>query len=99
MPSRSSRSTGVSLGSAIRPRSRTSGTSSRTATGRCPSRPRTSSTGVEPRLKAIQRSAEVRGIGLDVQGFDPFRLSLTAADYDALRDALQGIVVAFETAA
>ena len=38
-------------------------------------------------------------MGLDIQGFEPFRLSLTAADYGALREALQGIVVAFETAA
>ena len=55
--------------------------------------------GVEPRLKAIQRSAEVRGVGLEIQGLDPFRLALNAADYGALREALQGIVVAFETAA
>jgi transcription-repair coupling factor (superfamily II helicase) len=55
--------------------------------------------GIEPRLNAIQRSAEVRGAGIEVQGLDPFRLALTAPDYDALRKALQGIVVAFETAA
>jgi transcription-repair coupling factor (superfamily II helicase) len=55
--------------------------------------------GIEPRLKAIQRSAEVRGVGLEIQGLDPFRLALAAADYDSLREALQGIVVAFETAA
>ncbi|HET9334126.1 MAG TPA: transcription-repair coupling factor [Gemmatimonadota bacterium] len=55
--------------------------------------------GVEPRLKAIQRSAEVRGVGLEIQGLDPFRLTLTAAYYGALREALQGIVLAFEAAA
>jgi transcription-repair coupling factor (superfamily II helicase) len=55
--------------------------------------------GIEPRLKAIQRSAEIRGIALEIQGLDPFRLTLAADDYDALREALQGIVVAFETAA
>jgi transcription-repair coupling factor (superfamily II helicase) len=55
--------------------------------------------GIEPRLKAIQRSAEVRGVGLEIQGLDPFRLTLAAADYDSLREALQGIVVAFEAAA
>ena len=55
--------------------------------------------GVEPRLNAIQRSAEVRGVGLEVQGLDPFRLTLEAADYEALREALTGIAVAFETAA
>ncbi len=55
--------------------------------------------GVEPRLNAIQRSAEVRGVGLEIQGLDPFRLSLQAADYAALREALAGIVGAFEAAA
>ena len=55
--------------------------------------------GIEPRLKAIQRSAEVRGAGIEVQGLDPFRLALTTADYGALREALAGIVGAFEAAA
>jgi transcription-repair coupling factor (superfamily II helicase) len=55
--------------------------------------------GVEPRLKAIQRSAEARGAAIEVQGLDPFRLGLVADDYAALREALAGIVVAFEGAA
>jgi len=55
--------------------------------------------GIEPRLNAIQRSAEVRGVGLEIQGLDPFRLTLEAADYAALRDALESVVVAFEAAA
>ena len=55
--------------------------------------------GVEPRLKAIQRSADARGIALEVQGFDPFRLALTGSDYAGLREALDGIVGAFEAAA
>jgi transcription-repair coupling factor (superfamily II helicase) len=55
--------------------------------------------GIEPRLKAIQRSAEARGAEIEVQGLDPFRLALTAADYGALRETLAGIVGAFEVAA
>ncbi|HET6362216.1 MAG TPA: hypothetical protein VFH11_09165, partial [Gemmatimonadota bacterium] len=55
--------------------------------------------GIEPRLNAIQRSAEVRGAGIEVQGLDPFRIALTASDYSALREALSGIVGAFEAAA
>ncbi|HET7693571.1 MAG TPA: transcription-repair coupling factor [Gemmatimonadota bacterium] len=55
--------------------------------------------GIEPRLNAIQRSAEVRGVGLEIQGLDPFRLILKAADYAALREALESVVVAFEAAA
>src|SRR5687767_9668758 len=55
--------------------------------------------GIEPRLNAIQRSAEVRGVGLEIHALDPFRLSLEAADYAALRDALESVVVAFEAAA
>ncbi|HYO45946.1 MAG TPA: transcription-repair coupling factor [Gemmatimonadota bacterium] len=55
--------------------------------------------GIEPRLMAIQRSAEARGAGIEVQGLDPFRLALTAADYGALREVLAGIVGAFEAAA
>ena len=52
------------------------------------------------RLKLeIQRSAEVRGARIEVQGLDPFRLALTAPDYEALREALAGIVVAFEAVA
>jgi hypothetical protein len=41
----------------------------------------------------------VRGAGIEVQGLDPFRLAITAADYTALREALAGVVVAFEAAA
>jgi transcription-repair coupling factor (superfamily II helicase) len=55
--------------------------------------------GVEPRLKAIQASADARGAGIEVESLDPFRLALTAADYAGLREALTGIVDAFETAA
>jgi transcription-repair coupling factor (superfamily II helicase) len=55
--------------------------------------------GVEPRLKAIQRSAEARGAKIEIRGLDPFRLALVAADYAALRDALDELVVAFESAA
>jgi len=55
--------------------------------------------GVEPRLKSLQRAAEARGAGFEVQGLDPFRLALTAADYDALRDAVAELVGAFAAAA
>ena len=55
--------------------------------------------GVEPRLKAIQASAAESGAEIAVLGLDPFRLELTAADYPALREALAGIVGAFEAAA
>jgi transcription-repair coupling factor (superfamily II helicase) len=55
--------------------------------------------GIEPRLKAIQASADARGAGIEVESLDPFRLALTAADYAGLREALVGIVDAFETAA
>jgi transcription-repair coupling factor (superfamily II helicase) len=55
--------------------------------------------GIEPRLKSMQRSAEARGTGIEIQGLDPFRLALTAADYGALREAVAEIVGAVEAAA
>ena len=54
--------------------------------------------GIEPKLKAIQRSAEARGAGIEVHGLDPFRLALIASDYAALREILAGVVAAFEPA-
>jgi transcription-repair coupling factor (superfamily II helicase) len=54
--------------------------------------------GIEPRLKAIQASAAASGVELNVLGLDPFRLKLAAADYPALRDAVAGVVGAFEAA-
>ena len=38
-------------------------------------------------------------LDVEVESLDPFRLALTAADYAGLREALTGIVDAFESAA